>query len=82
MLGKDVWANSCRPPDSGAVSPQDFAFILKGLSRLLNNPLLQTYLPGSTKKVQFNQELLVLFWKLCDVNKVSTPEQGSSTFVS
>lgn len=50
--------------------PQDFQFILKGIARLLSNPLLQTYLPNSTKKIQFHQELLVLFWKLCDFNKV------------
>lgn len=50
---------------------QDFQFILKGIARLLSNPLLQTYLPNSTKKIQFYQELLVLFWKLCDFNKVS-----------
>lgn len=48
---------------------EDFSFILKGVSSLLNNPLLQTYLPHSTKKIQFHQELLVLFWKLCDINK-------------
>ncbi|KAH0629465.1 hypothetical protein JD844_011543 [Phrynosoma platyrhinos] len=47
----------------------DFQFILKGVARLLSNPLLQTYLPNSTKKIQFHQELLVLFWKLCDFNK-------------
>lgn len=49
---------------------QDLSFILKGLARLLNNPLVQTYLPHSTKKIQFNQELLILFWKFCDFNKV------------
>lgn len=49
---------------------QDLGFILKGLSRLLNNPLVQTYLPRSTKKIQFHQELLILFWKFCDFNKV------------
>uniref|UniRef100_H3CWN3 HID1 domain containing n=1 Tax=Tetraodon nigroviridis TaxID=99883 RepID=H3CWN3_TETNG len=48
---------------------EDFDFVLKGLARLLNNPLTQTYLPNSTKKIQFHQELLVLFWKLCDFNK-------------
>lgn len=48
---------------------EDFRFILKGLTRLLNNPLIQTYLPGSTKKIAFHQELLVLFWKMCDHNK-------------
>ncbi|PIK51627.1 hypothetical protein BSL78_11499 [Apostichopus japonicus] len=48
---------------------EDFRFILKGITRLLNNPLIQTYLPGSTKKIAFHQELLVLFWKMCDHNK-------------
>lgn len=48
---------------------EDFAFILKGITRLLNNPLAQTYLPGSCKRIQFHQELLVLFWKMCDINK-------------
>lgn len=49
---------------------QDLSFILKGMARLLNNPLVQTYLPHSTKKIQFHQELLILFWKFCDINKV------------
>ncbi|XP_044035488.1 protein HID1b isoform X4 [Siniperca chuatsi] len=48
---------------------EDLGFILKGLARLLNNPLVQTYLPRSTKKIQFHQELLILFWKFCDFNK-------------
>uniref|UniRef100_T1K251 HID1 domain-containing protein n=1 Tax=Tetranychus urticae TaxID=32264 RepID=T1K251_TETUR len=48
---------------------EDFAFILKGFTRLLNNPLQQTYIPNSTKRIQFHQELLVLFWKICDYNK-------------
>lgn len=49
---------------------QDFSFILRGLTQLLNNPLVQTYLPRSTKKIHFHQELLILFWKFCDFNKV------------
>ncbi|XP_013793429.1 protein HID1-like, partial [Limulus polyphemus] len=48
---------------------EDFSFILKGFTRLLNNPLVQTYLPNSSKKIQFHQELLVFFWKMCDHNK-------------
>ncbi|XP_041942889.1 protein HID1 isoform X2 [Alosa sapidissima] len=48
---------------------EDYDFVLKGLARLLSNPLTQTYLPNSTKKIQFHQEMLVLFWKLCDFNK-------------
>ena len=55
---------------------QDYDFILKGLARLLTNPLTQTYLPNSTKKIQFHQELLVLFWKLCDFNKVGGGKSG------
>lgn len=48
----------------------DFRFVMQGFTRLLNNPLVQTYLPNSTKKIQFHQELLVFFWKICDYNKV------------
>ncbi|KAK9530864.1 hypothetical protein VZT92_012340 [Zoarces viviparus] len=48
---------------------EDLSFILKGLVRLMNNPLVQTYLPHSVKKIQFHQELLILFWKFCDFNK-------------
>ncbi|XP_041672356.1 protein HID1-like [Cheilinus undulatus] len=48
---------------------EDLSFILKGLAHLLNNPLIQTYLPRSTKRIQFHQELLILFWKFCDFNK-------------
>lgn len=48
---------------------EDFSFVLKGFTRLLNNPLIQTYLPNSTKKIQFHQELLIFFWKMCDYNK-------------
>ncbi|CAF1627528.1 unnamed protein product [Adineta ricciae] len=47
----------------------DFNILLKGICRLLNNPLIQTYLPGSCKKIGFYQELLMLFWKFCDRNK-------------
>ncbi|XP_048575921.1 protein HID1 [Nematostella vectensis] len=48
---------------------EDFHFILHGLANLLNNPLIQTYLPNSCKKISFHQELLILFWKMCDQNK-------------
>jgi len=48
---------------------EDFHFILRGLTHLLQNPLIQTYLPNSCKRVGFHQELFVLFWKLCDLNK-------------
>uniref|UniRef100_A0A0A9Z9P0 Protein HID1 n=2 Tax=Lygus hesperus TaxID=30085 RepID=A0A0A9Z9P0_LYGHE len=48
---------------------EDFGFVLRGFTRLLNNPLAQTYLPNSSKKIQSHQELLVFFWKFCDYNK-------------
>lgn len=48
---------------------EDFQFILKGITRLLNNPLVQSYLPNSTKRLHCHQELLVFFWKMCDYNK-------------
>lgn len=48
---------------------EDFQFVLKGITRLLNNPLVQSYLPNSTKRLHCHQELLVFFWKLCDYNK-------------
>ncbi|KAB7502245.1 Protein HID1 [Armadillidium nasatum] len=49
---------------------EDFAFVLKGFTKLLTNPLQQTYLPHSAKKVNFHQELFVFLWKFCDYNKV------------
>ena len=30
---------------------EDFQFMLSGITRLLMNPLVQTYLPGSQRKV-------------------------------
>ncbi|KAK8763407.1 hypothetical protein V5799_033982 [Amblyomma americanum] len=48
---------------------EDFSFILRGFTRLLNNPLVRTYLPHSAKRIACHQELLVFFWKLCDYNK-------------
>ena len=30
---------------------EDFEFMLSGITRLLMNPLVQTYLPGSQRKV-------------------------------
>lgn len=48
---------------------EDFQFCLRGITRLLNNPLVQSYLPNSTKRLHCHQELLVFFWKICDYNK-------------
>jgi len=48
----------------------DFEFILRGMTRLLNNPLQSSYLPNSVKKVTFHQELLIFLWKCCEYNQV------------
>lgn len=48
---------------------EDFTFLIKGFKRLLNNRLEQGYLLNPTKHINFDQELLILFWKLCNLNK-------------
>ncbi|XP_023321643.1 protein HID1 [Eurytemora carolleeae] len=48
---------------------EDFQYILQGITRLLMNPLQQTYLPYAHRKVYFHQELLIFFWKFCENNK-------------
>lgn len=48
---------------------EDFQFVLKGFVHLLNAPLVSTYLPSNNRRIQFHQELLILFWKCCDLNK-------------
>ncbi|GAB6030879.1 cell wall bioproteinsis protein [Chamberlinius hualienensis] len=79
-INRDTWESSDNDtvvvPDNLFINylsrvhrEDDFHFILRGFTKLLNNPLIQTYLPNSTKKIQFHQELLVFFWKLCDYNK-------------
>lgn len=47
---------------------EDFVFLIKGFKRLLNNRLDQGYLLNPIKHINFDQELLILFWKLCNVN--------------
>lgn len=47
---------------------EDFMFLIKGFTRLLNNRLEQGYLLNP-KHINFDQELLILFWKLCNLNK-------------
>lgn len=65
MLGDNLFINYL----SRIHRDEDFQFILKGVTRLLNNPLVQSYLPNSTKRLHCHQELLVFFWKICDYNK-------------
>ena len=77
-ISKDILFFLQRLPDNLFINylsrihrDEDFHFALRGVTRLLNNPLQQTYLPNSSKKVALHQELLVLFWKMCDYNKVN-----------
>lgn len=49
--------------------PEDYAFLIDGFARLLNVRLAGSYLLSSTKQINFDQELLVLFWKFCNFNK-------------
>lgn len=65
MLGDNLFINYL----SRIHRDEDFHFIVKGITRLLNNPLAQNYLPNSTKRLYCHQELLVFFWKICDYNK-------------
>ncbi|CAI4229407.1 unnamed protein product [Auanema sp. JU1783] len=48
---------------------EDFDLMLRGVTKLLSNPLQTSYLPNSTKKVSFHQELLVFLWKCCEYNQ-------------
>ena len=52
---------------------QDFQFLMDGVYRLLTNPMtaLNTYLPGSTKRVGCYVDVLMLSWRLIETNPVS-----------
>ncbi|KAL3481812.1 high-temperature-induced dauer-formation protein-domain-containing protein [Aspergillus californicus] len=51
--------------------PQDFQFVVDGMTRILNQPMQATtaYLPGSQKSVKWAPEMLVLFWEALQCNK-------------
>eukprot|EP00731_Ephydatia_muelleri_P029315 Em0020g959a len=48
---------------------EDLEFIAKGMINLIYNPVRHTYLPYSIKKVFFTQELYIVLWKMCELNK-------------
>ncbi|TPX35892.1 hypothetical protein SmJEL517_g01803 [Synchytrium microbalum] len=50
---------------------QDSNFVLTGITRLIRNPIdsANVYLPGSTKRVSLYAEVLMLLWKLLEVNE-------------
>ncbi|KAH8423569.1 Hid1 family protein [Aspergillus melleus] len=51
--------------------PQDFQFLVDGMTRILNQPMQATnsYLPGSQKTVKWAPEMLMLFWEALQCNK-------------
>ncbi|CAM1508214.1 Fc.00g050620.m01.CDS01 [Cosmosporella sp. VM-42] len=51
--------------------PQDFQFIVDGMTRILNQPLQEktSYLPGSQSSGNFAPEILMLFWEITQCNK-------------
>jgi hypothetical protein len=51
--------------------PQDFQFIVDGMTRILNQPLQEraSYLPGNHASVNFSPEIIMFFWELTQCNK-------------
>lgn len=51
--------------------PQDFQFIIDGMTRILNQPLHEksSYLPGSQASGNFAPEMIILFWEITQCNK-------------
>lgn len=51
--------------------PQDFQFIVDGMSRILSQPLQEktSYLPGTQATTNFAPEILMLFWEMTQCNK-------------
>ncbi|KNG84629.1 hypothetical protein ANOM_006164 [Aspergillus nomiae NRRL 13137] len=51
--------------------PQDFQFLVDGMTRILNQPMQATnsYLPGSQKTVKWAPEMMMLFWEALQCNK-------------
>ncbi|KAF2125454.1 hypothetical protein P153DRAFT_370117 [Dothidotthia symphoricarpi CBS 119687] len=51
--------------------PQDFQFLVDGMTRILNQPLQANtaYLPGSHKSLTWAPEMIMLFWEALQCNK-------------
>jgi High-temperature-induced dauer-formation protein len=51
--------------------PQDFQFIVDGMTRILNQPLQAnaSYIPGTQPSVRFAPEIIMLFWEITQCNK-------------
>lgn len=51
--------------------PQDFQFIVDGMTRILNQPLHSntSYIPSTQSSVKFAPEIIMLFWEVTQCNK-------------
>ncbi|KAK3997597.1 high-temperature-induced dauer-formation protein-domain-containing protein [Cladorrhinum sp. PSN332] len=51
--------------------PQDFQFVVDGMTRILHQPLQAntSYIPGSQSQVRFAPEMIMLFWEITQCNK-------------
>jgi hypothetical protein len=51
--------------------PQDFQFVVDGMTRILNQPLQanSSYIPGAQASVRFAPEIVMLFWEITQCNK-------------
>src|SRR3954463_10730063 len=51
--------------------PQDFQFIVDGMTRILNQPLQasSSYIPGSQTSAKFAPEAIMLFWEMIQCNR-------------
>lgn len=51
--------------------PQDFQFLVDGMTRILNQPLHanSSYIPGAQSSVRFAPEIIMLFWEVTQCNK-------------
>lgn len=61
---------------------QDFEFLMNGIYRLLSNPMtaVNTYLPGSTKRVGCFIDVMMMCWRLIEANSVSWRLPKTSLF--
>ncbi len=51
--------------------PQDFQFIVEGMTRILNQPLQAnaSYIPGTQSSIRFAPDIIMLFWEITQCNK-------------
>ncbi|EEY14121.1 conserved hypothetical protein [Verticillium alfalfae VaMs.102] len=51
--------------------PQDFQFIVDGMTRILNQPLQErsSYIPSTQSPAKFAPEMMMLFWEITQCNK-------------